>query len=35
MSEFIICASNWHKDGVQYDHSPRNVRKGFVVSGRR
>jgi len=33
--EFIICAAIWFDDGKKYNHQPKNVESGFVVSGRR
>jgi len=33
--EFILCAAIYYRDGQHYDHQPRNVESGFVVTGRR
>lgn len=34
--EYILCASVWFDDGVvTYHHQPKNIKSGFVVSGRR
>lgn len=34
--EYILCASVWFDDGVvSYHHQPKNIKSGFVVSGRR
>lgn len=33
--EFIICAAIWFNDGKKYNHQPKNIESGFVVSGRR
>lgn len=33
--EFILCAANHYDDGVEYAHSPINIKTGFVVCGRR
>lgn len=33
--EFIICAAIWFNDGNKYNHQPKNVESGFIVSGRR
>lgn len=33
--EHIICAAIWFKNGIQYEHQPKNVDIGFVVCGRR
>ena len=35
MKEFIICAANHYDDGKKYDHTPVNIKTGFVVCGRR
>lgn len=32
---YIICAAVWFLDGVKYEHQPRNVELGLVVTGRR
>ena len=34
--EYIICAAIWFDDGIDtYVHQPKNIKTGFVVSGRR
>ncbi len=33
--EYVICAANWYQDGKVHIHQPRNIEKGFVISGRR
>ena len=33
--EYIICAAIHYNDGKTYDHQPRNIDCGIVVSGRR
>jgi hypothetical protein len=33
--EFIICAANWYDDGEPQTFSPKNIKTGFVICGRR
>lgn len=33
--EYILCASIHFDDGKVYEHQPKNITTGFVVSGRR
>lgn len=33
--EYIICAANWYQDGKLHEHQARNIKTGFVVTGRR
>lgn len=33
--EYILCAAIHFDDGKKYEHQPRNIFQGFVVSGRR
>lgn len=33
--EFIICSSIWFDDGKNYEHQPKNIDTGFVISGYR
>jgi len=33
--EYILCAANHYDDGLKYDHQPRNIQQGFVITGRR
>ena len=35
MSEYILCAAIWFKDGLKHEHQPVNINSGFVVCGRR
>jgi len=35
MREFIICAAIHFKDGKKYEHQPKNIETGIVVTGRR
>lgn len=35
MKEYILCAANRYDDGIVHVHQPLNIRKGFVVCGRR
>lgn len=32
---YIICAAVWYDDGKEYVHQPKNIKSGFIVSGRR
>ena len=32
---YIICAAIWYQNDAMYMHQPVNVKKGFVVTGRR
>jgi len=31
--EFVMCAANYHDDGIDYIFKPFNIDKGFVVCG--
>ncbi len=33
--EYVLCAAIWVNDGNVYENQPKNIDKGFVVSGRR
>lgn len=33
--EYILCAANYYNDGIEYAHSPTNIKTGFVVCGHR
>lgn len=33
--EYIICSAIHFSDGKTYDHQPKNIESGFVISGRR
>jgi len=33
--EYVICAANHFNDGKQYEHQPKNIKQGFIVTGRR
>lgn len=33
--EYIICAAIWFKDDQFHEHQPKNIKTGFVVTGRR
>lgn len=33
--EFILCAAIWFDNDKEYNHQPKNIKSGFVVSGRR
>ncbi len=35
MSEYIICAANHYKDGIEHHAQPKNIESGFVICGRR
>ena len=35
LQEFIICAAIWFDNGEKYEHQPKNINSGIVVSGRR
>ena len=35
LQEFIVCAAIWFDDGLKYEHQPKNIQSGIVVSGRR
>lgn len=34
-SEYIICSAIHFDDGKEYVHQPKNIKSGFVVTGRR
>jgi len=31
--EYILCAAIWYDNGKKYNHQPRNITSGIVVSG--
>ena len=33
--EFILCAANHYDDRKEHEHSPVNIKSGFVICGRR
>jgi hypothetical protein len=33
--EYILCAAIHFDDGLKYEHQPKNISQGFVVTGRR
>lgn len=33
--EYILCAANRYDDGEIHEHQPVNIKRGFVVCGRR
>ncbi len=33
--EKILCSAIWFDDGKEYVHSPKNIKAGFVICGRR
>lgn len=35
MKEYILCSAVWFKDGVNYAHQPVNIKRGFVICGKR
>lgn len=35
MKEYILCAANHYHDGKIHTYQPKNVRRGFVICGRR
>lgn len=35
ISEFIVCSAIYFNDGIKHKQQPKNIKEGFVVSGRR
>ena len=35
VKEYILCAAIWFNDGKNYIHQPKNIKEGFVLTGRR
>lgn len=35
LKEYILCAAIWLNDGKSHVHQPKNIKTGFVISGRR
>ena len=33
--EYIICSAIWFNDNKEHVHQPKNIKRGFVISGRR
>lgn len=33
-AEYVICAAIWFCDGKEHVHQPKNIKSGFVVTGR-
>lgn len=33
--EYILCAAIWFNDDKEYIHQPKNIKTGFVITGRR
>lgn len=33
--EFILCAANYYNDGLKHTFSPKNIKIGYVICGRR
>ena len=31
--ERVMCAANYHNDGIDYAHQPFNIDKGFIIAG--
>jgi hypothetical protein len=34
-STYIICSAIWFNDSKEHNHQPKNIKSGFVISGRR
>ena len=32
-TEFVMCAANWHDDGIEYMFQPYNIATGYIISG--
>ena len=32
---YIICSAIWFNDSKEHNHQPKNIKSGFVISGRR
>ena len=35
VSTYIICSAIWFNDSKEHNHQPKNIKSGFVISGRR
>jgi hypothetical protein len=35
IKEYILCAANHYNDGIENDHSCKNIKTGFIICGRR
>lgn len=35
MKEYILCSAIHYDDGKEHNHQPKNIKSGFVISGRR
>jgi len=35
VSTYIICSAIWFNDSKKHNHQPKNIKSGFVISGRR
>jgi len=33
--EYVICSAIWFNDGKEHVHQPKNIKTGFIISGRR
>jgi hypothetical protein len=33
--EYVLCAAIYFDDGKHYEHQPKNISSGFVITGRR
>ena len=35
INEYILCSAIWFNDGKKHIHQPKNIDRGYVISGRR